>query len=102
MAVNLSSVKKFMRVTTNNEDTVIQSLLDAASEVVKSMLGLESSAALPDNKRVDEAVNLLTLNYYESRSFFKPEAHKAVMMRVSGLLDRDRDHTAFMPSVEAD
>lgn len=99
MAVDLNSVKKYLRVNSDEDDTLVQSLLDAATSVVKSILGLESSASVPDNARVDLALNYLTLFYYESRSFIKPENCQAVMKVVTGLLERDRDHAGFMPEV---
>lgn len=96
MAVDLASIKKYMRVNTDQDDSLVQSLLDAATGTVKSILGSDS---VPDNPRVDLALNYLTLFYYENRSFIKPENCAAVMKIVTGLLDRDRDHKAFMPEV---
>ena len=100
MAVVLVTVKQYMRVNTDRDDSLVQSLLDAAEGTVKSILGLEDSASVPDNPRVDLALNYLTLFYYENRSFIKPENCQAVMKIVTGLLDRDKNHAAFMPEVD--
>lgn len=50
---------------------------------------------IPNTDRVDHALNLLTLHYYESRGFIKAENSKAVMMMIKNLIARDRDDAQF-------
>lgn len=100
MAIDLEKAKKFIRINTDDDDTLVQSLINAANSVVRSILGLGKTDDLPDNARVDLAINYLTLFYYENRSFVKAENSKALIRVVSSLLDQDKDHASFMPEIE--
>ena len=56
---------------------------------------------VPDTDRIKHALNLLTLHYYEARSFIKPENDKAVLMMINNLIARDRNDSQFTGGIDA-
>ena len=99
MGFQLDTFKTFARIEGSEDDTLINDLSAAAGDMLKGMLGLESSSTLPDSHRVTYAHNLLTLSFYEARSFLSEEVDKAVLKKVNNLISYDRNDAAFSGGV---
>ena len=78
------------------------SVLKADPEIPDVTITLLASAGgkgkydnIPDTDRINHALNLLTLHYYESRGFIRADSNKAVLMMINNLIARDRDDAQF-------
>ena len=100
MAFALSEFKDYARISGNQDDSLITQLSSSAESVCKSILGLKDTDDLPDNDRVTQAQNLLTLHYFENRAFIGRALPEVVMKQATSLLSAYRDPAKFMPPVE--
>lgn len=64
--ITLAQFKAHLRVTHSDEDTLIQTYLDAASNLIDEYLQVDSSGA-PDEPPVDAAILLLGADLYLNR-----------------------------------
>ena len=88
-----------MRVSTTEDDDLIQSFSNTAQAQFKKILGLKQTDSLPDNESVSQALRIQVQSYFENRSFLKPAAGEAVAQEVLNLLAADRDDSQFIPQV---
>ena len=109
----------FIQQTTDEQ---IQKYLDIAKSIILDMLGYEQTESLPDNVRVENAVNFLCLFLLENRStqeraleikfgssfsterktsYFRGHLESAIYRRIVGLINPWRRVQKFMPEVPA-
>ena len=88
-----------MRISTTDDDDLIQSFSNTAQRQFKKILGLDQSDPLPDNDSISMALRIQVQCYYENRAFLKPAAGEAMNQAVLNLLAADRDDKQFIPEV---
>lgn len=94
-----SELKKYCRITGDQDDALIDSFSEVAQRQFKKILAKDN---LPDNPSINLALKIQVQSYYENRGFLKPDVDKAVSQKVLNLINSDRDVSAFIPDVSED
>lgn len=96
--MTLQDVKQYLRVTTDNEDAVIQANLTAAKTYIKAQTGKtkvksgETEADIETDELWGMAVKLMVAHWYENRAI---EVTGTIVARLSHTVDALVNHIAM-------